>query len=130
MNQKQMHTLLNIPERTLRGWKYDGRLLMIPSRFKAAIIDMMHQIAKAIPDSHRQMPVKAYLTGGGAAHNCCNSRVSDDIDLIMPFAVSDTKVDKEHLRQLAEGAINVGVGFQKKFVKTNLAQVLEMFETS
>ena len=60
---------------------------MIANSFKEAIIKMMEQIAKEIPDSHRKMPVKAYLTGGGAVHYYSNKRVSDDIDLIMPFAV-------------------------------------------
>ena len=41
---------------------------MIATSFKDAIIEMMQEIAKAIPDSHKQTPVKAYLTGGGAVH--------------------------------------------------------------
>ena len=60
---------------------------MIATSFKEAIIEMMGEIAKQIPDSHKQTPVKAYLTGGGAVHYYCNSRVSDDVDLIMQFAV-------------------------------------------
>ena len=60
---------------------------MVPHSFKEAIIEMMKQIAKEIPDSHKKVPVKAYLTGGGAVHYYCNSRVSDDIDLIMQFSV-------------------------------------------
>jgi hypothetical protein len=181
---------------------------MIPTSFKEAIIEMMEQIAKEIPDSHKQMPVKAYLTGGGAVHYYCNSRVSDDIDLIMQFSVNipenlfvvwmneegmleqvhydhtynstfgllhedyedravhmitiDDKfeiyllspedliisklirfaqndeedirniiatgrVDKDLLYALATDAIDVGVGFQRKFVETNLEQVMEMF---
>ena len=60
---------------------------MIATSFKDAIIEMMGEIAKQIPDSHKQTPVKAYLTGGGAVHYYCNSRVSDDVDLIMQFAV-------------------------------------------
>ena len=60
---------------------------MIATSFKDAIIEMMQEIAKAIPDSHKQTPVKAYLTGGGAVHYYCNSRVSDDVDLIMQYAV-------------------------------------------
>ena len=60
---------------------------MIATSFKAAIIEMMEEIAKAIPDSHKQTPVKAYLTGGGAVHYYCNSRVSDDVDLIMQYTV-------------------------------------------
>ena len=60
---------------------------MIAKSFKDAIIEMMGEIAKQIPDSHKQTPVKAYLTGGGAVHYYCNSRVSDDVDLIMQYAV-------------------------------------------
>ena len=60
---------------------------MIATSFKEAIIEMMEEIAKAIPDSHKQTPVKAYLTGGGAVHYYCNSRVSDDVDLIMQYTV-------------------------------------------
>jgi len=181
---------------------------MIPTSFKEAIIEMMRQIAKEIPDSHKKMPVKAYLVGGGAVHYYCNSRVSDDIDLIIQFAVKipenlfvvwendqgvleqvhydhtynstfgllhedyedratlmlsiDEKfeiyllspedliitklvrfaqndeedicniiktgqVDKKLLKELASDAINVGVGFQKRFVDINLEHVIEMF---
>ena len=60
---------------------------MIATSFKDAIIEMMQEIARAIPDSHKQTPVKAYLTGGGAVHYYCNSRVSDDVDLIMQYTV-------------------------------------------
>jgi len=60
---------------------------VIATSFKDAIIEMMEEIAKAIPDSHKQTPVKAYLTGGGAVHYYCNSRVSDDVDLIMQYTV-------------------------------------------
>jgi hypothetical protein len=60
---------------------------VIATSFKDAIIEMMQEIAKAIPDSHKQTPVKAYLTGGGAVHYYCNSRVSDDVDLIMQYTV-------------------------------------------
>ncbi|MEA1954383.1 MAG: hypothetical protein U9O24_08340, partial [Campylobacterota bacterium] len=60
---------------------------MIAHSFKEAIIEMMGEIAKQIPDSHKQTPVKAYLTGGGAVHYYCNSRVSDDVDLIMQYTV-------------------------------------------
>lgn len=60
---------------------------MIATSFKEAIIEMMQEIAKQIPDSHKQRPVKAYLTGGGAVHYYCNSRVSDDVDLIMQYTV-------------------------------------------
>jgi len=60
---------------------------VIATSFKEAIIEMMEEIAKAIPDSHKQTPVKAYLTGGGAVHYYCNSRVSDDVDLIMQYTV-------------------------------------------
>ena len=60
---------------------------MVATSFKEAIIEMMQEIAKAIPDSHKKTPVKAYLTGGGAVHYYCNSRVSDDIDLIMQYTV-------------------------------------------
>ena len=181
---------------------------MLPTSFKDAIIEMMMQIAKEIPDVHKKVPVKAYLTGGGAVHYYCDSRVSDDIDLIMQFSVkipenlfvvwmndegmleqvhydhtynstfgllhedyedravhmitidekfeiyllspedliisklirfaqndeedirniiATGKVDKDFLYELATDAINVGVGFQKKFVEINLAQVMEMF---
>ncbi|CAA6822268.1 MAG: Unknown protein [uncultured Sulfurovum sp.] len=41
---------------------------MIATSFKEAIIEMMEEIAKAIPDTHKQTPVKVYLTGGGAVH--------------------------------------------------------------
>ena len=64
---------------------------MIATSFKEAIIEMMQEIAKAIPDSHKQTPVKAYLTGGGAVHYYCNSRVSDDVDLIMQYTVKIPK---------------------------------------
>jgi hypothetical protein len=60
---------------------------VIATSFKDAIIEMMEEIAKAIPDSHKKTPVKAYLTGGGAVHYYCNSRVSDDVDLIMQYTV-------------------------------------------
>ena len=60
---------------------------MIAKSFNEAIIEMMKEIAKQIPNSHKKTPVKAYLTGGGAVHYYCNSRVSDDVDLIMQFAV-------------------------------------------
>jgi len=170
---------------------------------------MMKQIANEIPDSHKKIPVKAYLTGGGAVHYYCNSRVSDDIDLIMQFSVkipenlfvvwknekglleqvhydhtynstfgllhedyedravhmltidekfeiyllspedliisklirfaqndeedirniiATGKVDETLLYGLATDAINVGVGFQKRFVETNLSEVMEMFK--
>ena len=55
--------------------------------FTEAIMQMMEEIAKHIPDSHKQTPVKAYLTGGGAVHYYSNKRVSDDIDLIMQYVV-------------------------------------------
>ncbi len=181
---------------------------MVPHSFKEAIIEMMKHIAKEIPDSHKKVPVKAYLTGGGAVHYYCNSRVSDDIDLIMQFSVkipenlfvvwmneegvleqvhydhtynstfgllhedyedravhmvtiddkfeiyllspedliisklirfaqndvedirniiATGRVDKGLLYALATDAISVGVGFQKRFVEINLAQVMEMF---
>ncbi len=60
---------------------------MIATSFKDAIIEMMQEIAKAIPDSHKKTPVKAYLTGGGAVHYYSNSRVSDDVDLIIQYTV-------------------------------------------
>ena len=47
---------------------------MIATSFKEAIMEMMSEIAKQIPDSHKQTPVKAYLTGGGAVHYYCNSK--------------------------------------------------------
>ncbi len=183
---------------------------MIAKSFKEAILEMMQEIAKQIPDSHKQSPVKAYLTGGGAVHYYCNKRVSDDIDLIMQYAVKvpedlfvvwmneagtleqvhydhtynstfgllhedyedraihmitiddkfeinllspedliisklirfaqndeedikniieTKKVNKEQLYLLAKDALNVGVGFQKKFVETNLEQVMGMFSS-
>ncbi|MBD3789769.1 MAG: hypothetical protein IE885_05320 [Campylobacterales bacterium] len=37
------------------------------------------------------------------------------------------KVDKELLYNLAKDAISVGVGFQKRFVESNLDLVMEMF---
>jgi len=182
---------------------------MIAKSFKEAIIEMMEQIAKEIPDSHKQTPVQAYLTGGGAVHYYSNRRVSDDIDLIIQYAVKipedlfvvwlneasgkleqvhydynynstfgllhedyedraihmitiedkfeiyllspedliisklirfaqndeedikniiDTeKVNKVLFYELAKDAINVGVGFNKKFVESNLSIVMEMF---
>ena len=60
---------------------------MIAKSFQDAVIKMMHEIAKEIPDAHKKIPVKAYLTGGAAIHYYCNSRVSDDVDLIMQHAV-------------------------------------------
>ena len=182
---------------------------MIAKSFKEAIIEMMEEIAKQIPDVHKQKPVRAYLTGGGAVHYYCNKRVSDDVDLIMQYAVKipndlfvvwlneegmleqvhydhtynstlgllhedyedraihmitieekfeinllspvdlvvsklvrfaqndeedikniikTGKVNKDELFELAIDAINVGVGFQKKFVEINLAHVMEMFD--
>ena len=182
---------------------------MIAKSFKEAILEMMSEIAKQIPDSHKQTPVKAYLTGGGAVHYYCNKRVSDDVDLIMQYAVNvpsdlfvvwlnnestleqvhydhtynstlgllhedyedraihmitiDEKfeinllspvdliisklmrfaqnddediqniimtgtVDKDELFELASDAINVGVGFQKRAIETNLGLVMDMFE--
>lgn len=184
---------------------------MIAHSFKEAIIEMMGEIAKQIPDAHKQTPVKAYLTGGAAVHYYCNSRVSDDVDLIMQFTVKipedlfvvwlndegileqvhydhtynstfgllhedyedravhmitidekfeinllspvdliiskltrfaqndeedieniikTGKVNKDELFELATDAINVGVGFQKKFVEINLEHVMEMFKDS
>ena len=184
---------------------------MIAHSFKEAIIEMMGEIAKQIPDVHKQTPVKAYLTGGAAVHYYCNSRVSDDVDLIMQFTVKipedlfvvwlndegtleqvhydhtynstfgllhedyedravhmitidekfeinllspvdliiskltrfaqndeedivniikTGKVNKDELFELATDAINVGVGFQKKFVEINLEHVMEMFKDS
>lgn len=182
---------------------------MVAQSFKEAIVQMMEQIAEEIPDSHKETPVRAYLTGGGAVHYYSNKRVSDDIDLIMQYAVkipedlfvvwlneeSGTleqvhydhnynstfgllhedyefravhmltidekfeisllspedliisklirfaqndeediksiietgKVDKVLLYDLAKDAINVGVGFQKRFVESNLELVMEMF---
>ena len=41
--------------------------------------------------------------------------------------IATGKVDKDLLYELAIDAMNVGVGFQKKFVEINLAQVMEMF---
>ena len=182
---------------------------MVPHSFRDAIVEMMRQIAKEIPDAHKQMPVKAYLTGGAAVHYYSNSRVSDDVDLIMPFAVkipenlfvvwmndeglleqvhydytynstfgllhedyedraihmvtiddkfsiyllspedliisklirfaqndeedirniiATGRVNRDLLYELAADAIAVGVGFQKKFVETNLSLVMEMFD--
>lgn len=181
---------------------------MVAGSFNEAIIEMMEEIAKQIPDAHKQSPVKAYLTGGGAVHYYCNNRVSDDVDLIMPYVVNipedlfvlwlndegtleqvhydytynstlgllhedyedraniltiiDTKfeinllspvdliisklirfaqndeediqniiktgkVNKDELFGLATDAINVGVGFQKKAIETNLELVMDMF---
>jgi len=60
---------------------------VIATSFKEAIVEMMGEISKRIPDTHKQEPVRAYLTGAGAVHYYCNARVSDDVDLIMPFAV-------------------------------------------
>jgi len=182
---------------------------MIAKSFKEAIIEMMEEIAKQIPDVHKQKPVRAYLTGGGAVHYYCNKRVSDDVDLIMQYAVKipndlfvvwlndegsleqvhydytynstfgllhedyedraihmitiegkfeinllspvdliisklirfaqndeedidniikTGKVDKDELFELATDAINVGVGFQKKAIETNLGLVMDMFK--
>ncbi|PHS35876.1 MAG: hypothetical protein COB07_12890 [Sulfurovum sp.] len=180
---------------------------MIAKSFAEAIMQMMEEIAKCIPDEHKQAPVKSYLTGGGAVHFYCNKRVSDDVDIIMQYAVtvpddlfvvwlnedgileevhydhtynstlgllqedyedrathlatiSDKfeinllspedliisklvrfaskdeedisniiqtgKVSKERLYELAEDAINVGVGFQKNFVEINLDIVMDI----
>jgi len=57
---------------------------VIAKSFREAIVQMMEEIAKQIPDVHKQEPVRAYLTGGAAVHYYCNARVSDDVDLIMP----------------------------------------------
>jgi len=180
---------------------------MIAKSFTEAIMQMMEEIAKCIPDEHKQAPVKAYLTGGAAVHFYCNKRVSDDVDIIMQYvvAVPDDlfviwinedglleevhydytynstfgllqedyedrathlatingkfeinllspedliisklvrfvskdeedirdiieigKVNKEKLYELAKDAINVGVGFQKKFVETSLDIVIDI----
>ncbi|CAA6827500.1 MAG: Unknown protein [uncultured Sulfurovum sp.] len=49
---------------------------MIAKSFSEAIVQMMEEIAKQIPDSHKQEPVRAYLTGGGGAvHYYCNASV-------------------------------------------------------
>ncbi len=61
---------------------------MIAKSFTEAIMQMMEEIAKYIPDAHKQAPVKAYLTGGGAVHFYCNKRVSDDVDIIMQYTVA------------------------------------------
>lgn len=181
---------------------------MIARSFKEAITEMMKEIARKIPDTHKKEPVKAYLTGGGAVHYYCNKRVSDDIDLIMQYAVKipedlfvvwindkgileqvhydhtynstfgllhedyedraihmitidekfeinllspedliisklvrfaqndeedianiieTGKADKDKLFELATDAINVGVGFQKRVVETNLELVMDIF---
>ena len=61
--------------------------MKIANSFSEAIMEMMEEIAKYIPDAHKQTPVKAYLTGGGAVHYYSNKRVSDDVDLIMQYVV-------------------------------------------
>ncbi len=61
---------------------------MIAKSFSEAIVQMMEEIAKQIPNAHKKEPIRAYLTGGGAVHYYCNARVSDDVDLIMPFVVN------------------------------------------
>ncbi len=61
---------------------------MIAKSFTEAIMQMMEEIAKCIPDAHKKAPVKAYLTGGGAVHFYCNKRVSDDVDMIMQYVVA------------------------------------------
>lgn len=180
---------------------------MIAKSFTEAIMQMMEEIAKCIPDVHKQAPVKAYLTGGSAVHFYSNKRVSDDVDIIMQYAVvipddlfivwinedglleevhydytynstfgllqedyedrathlvtindkfeinllspedliisklvrfaskdeediidiiKTGKVNSEKLYELAKDAINVGVGFQKKFVSTNLDIVMDI----
>ena len=180
---------------------------MIAKSFTEAIMQMMEEIAKYIPDEHKQFPVKAYLTGGAAVHFYCNKRVSDDVDIIMQYVVAvpnnlfviwinedglleevhydytynstfgllqedyedratslvtindkfeinllspedliisklvrfaskdeedigdiikTGKVNKEKLYELAKDAINVGVGFHKKFVETHLDIVMDI----
>jgi len=180
---------------------------VIAKNFTEAVMQMMEEIAKYIPDAHKQFPVKAYLTGGGAVHFYCNKRVSDDVDIIMQYVVAvpddlfvvwinedglleevhydytynstfgllhedyedrathlvtiddkfvinllspedliisklvrfaskdeedikdiieTGKVNKEMLYELAKDAISVGVGFQKKFVETNLNSVMDI----
>ena len=42
--------------------------LIIAISFKESIIEMMQEIAKAISDTHKQTPLKAYFTGGGAVY--------------------------------------------------------------
>ena len=61
--------------------------MKIANSFSEAIMQMMEEIAKYIPDIHKQTPVRAYLTGGGAVHYYSNKRVSDDVDLIMQYVV-------------------------------------------
>ena len=48
----------------------------------------------------------------------------EDIDNI----IKTGKVDKDELFELATDAINVGVGFQKKAIETNLGLVMDMFK--
>ncbi len=61
---------------------------MIAQSFTEAIMQMMEEIAKCIPNAHKQAPVKSYLTGGAAVHFYCNKRVSDDVDIIMQYVVA------------------------------------------
>ncbi len=50
------------------------------------------------------------------------SKDEEDIDDI----IKTGKVNKNLLYELAQDAINVGVGFQKKFVETNLDMVMDI----
>lgn len=51
---------------------------------------------------------------------------NDDEDI--QNIIKTGKVDKDELFELASDAINVGVGFQKRAVETNLGIIIEMFE--
>ena len=51
---------------------------------------------------------------------------NDEEDIVN--IIKTGKVDKDELFKLATDAINVGVGFQKSFVKINLQHVMEMFK--
>jgi len=50
---------------------------------------------------------------------------NDDEDI--QNIIKTGKVDKDELFALASDAINVGVGFQKRAIETNLELVMEMF---
>ncbi len=62
-------------------------MLAFENSFKNAIYKMMDIISEKIPKDIPQ-PVKAYITGGSAVHFYTNSRVSDDVDLILSHTVN------------------------------------------
>ncbi len=82
-------------------------MLAFENSFKNAVYKMMDIISDKIPNNIPQ-PVKAYLTGGSAVHFYSNTRISDDVDLILSHTVNipeDLTVvwldDDENINQVA-----------------------------